>query len=314
MTRESHAEDSTALAPDAAFKLLGNETRMDILQTLGEADGPLSFTELRDRVGIRQGAQFNYHLDKLVDHFVARTDDGYELRQSGRRVVLAVLSGAVTDDPEIAPTRIDQPCTYCGAPIEVNYSQEMLETYCTECPGAYRWKTRESVVEAKEGHLGGAQLPPAGVPGRTAAEAFTAALTWGHLRLFALAAGVCPACGAAVDREAVVCEDHDATTGICSTCEQRFAVQFRGTCTNCIVEGQGIFVNGLVAETEVLAFLATHDVNLIRPTSNPWARFDFEEEVVATDPLEVQFTLAIGDDRLTLTVDDGFDVVDVARG
>ncbi|MFB6206666.1 MAG: ArsR/SmtB family transcription factor, partial [Haloglomus sp.] len=97
MTHPRELGEPTALSPDEAFGVLGNETRIQILQTLGEADGPLSFTELRDRVGIRQGSQFNYHLDKLVGHFVRKTDDGYELRLAGRRVIYAVLSEAVTE-------------------------------------------------------------------------------------------------------------------------------------------------------------------------------------------------------------------------
>lgn len=59
------------------------------MQALGEAGfgESLSFTELRERVGVRQGAQFNYHLDKLVGHFVTKTDGGYSLRPTGHRVI-----------------------------------------------------------------------------------------------------------------------------------------------------------------------------------------------------------------------------------
>lgn len=109
------------LPPDDAFGVLGNETRIEILQTLGEADEALSFTELRDRVGIRQGGQFNYHLEKVVGHFVGKTEEGYILRQPGRRVVQAVLSGAVTDEPDLDYTEIDEECWWCGAPIVVRY-------------------------------------------------------------------------------------------------------------------------------------------------------------------------------------------------
>ena len=71
-----------------AFELLGSEMRLAILLALWEAMDPyafppepaLSFSELRKRVGIRHGRQFNYHLDKLVGRFVHRADEGTRSR------------------------------------------------------------------------------------------------------------------------------------------------------------------------------------------------------------------------------------------
>lgn len=101
MTFESDEGDTSALSPDDAFAVLGNDTRMKILQTLGEADEPLRFSELRDRIGVRDSGRFNYHLDKLTGHFITETDDGYALRPAGTRVVEAVLSRVVVDDLEL---------------------------------------------------------------------------------------------------------------------------------------------------------------------------------------------------------------------
>ena len=52
MSSPEEFAEPTTLSPDAAFERLGNEARIKILRTLGEADGPLSFTEVRDRVAI----------------------------------------------------------------------------------------------------------------------------------------------------------------------------------------------------------------------------------------------------------------------
>lgn len=60
MAQSRSSNGNTTLAPDEAFAVLGNETRIRILQVLGETDGPLPFTELQDLVGIRQGAQAEY--------------------------------------------------------------------------------------------------------------------------------------------------------------------------------------------------------------------------------------------------------------
>jgi hypothetical protein len=122
VTGEFDTGETATLSPDEAFALLGNETRLAILRTLAAAGGPLSFTDLRNRVGIRQGGQFNYHFDKVVGHFVDKREDGYVLRQTGKRVVEAVLSGTLTEPPVLGPTVVEGwPCPYCGAPCEVRY-------------------------------------------------------------------------------------------------------------------------------------------------------------------------------------------------
>ena len=51
MPSSAGSTDHDSLTPDEAFSILGNETRMQILQELGKADRSLSFTDLRDRVG-----------------------------------------------------------------------------------------------------------------------------------------------------------------------------------------------------------------------------------------------------------------------
>lgn len=99
MPSDAGSGEPTTLSPDEAFAVLGDDTRLQILQMLGAADEPLAFSELFDRIEYHDSSNFGYHLDKLVDHFVRKTDEGYALRQAGRRVVEAILSGAVTDDP-----------------------------------------------------------------------------------------------------------------------------------------------------------------------------------------------------------------------
>ena len=68
--------DSRTLQPDEAFVTLGNETRIEILRALQDAGGPLAFSELRDRVGVDDPGQFNYHLGKLAGHFVRKDEGG----------------------------------------------------------------------------------------------------------------------------------------------------------------------------------------------------------------------------------------------
>jgi hypothetical protein len=87
MTIDDKDSEPAPLAPDDAFALPGNETRVEMLRTLGDADEPMSFTELFDQVGASDSSQFNYHLDKLAGHLVRSSDDGYELQRAGDRLI-----------------------------------------------------------------------------------------------------------------------------------------------------------------------------------------------------------------------------------
>lgn len=64
-----------SLVPDEAFAALGNETRMEMPRALGHADGTLSFSELYDRLDVADSGQFTNRLDKLLAHFLRKTDE-----------------------------------------------------------------------------------------------------------------------------------------------------------------------------------------------------------------------------------------------
>lgn len=101
--------------PVEAFAVLADETRLDILRTLAEADEPLSFSRLRDRVGVRDSGRFSYHLRQLREYFVRETDGGYELGHAGSRVVAA--TGARSDQFDSgaeAAADADAACPVCG--------------------------------------------------------------------------------------------------------------------------------------------------------------------------------------------------------
>jgi hypothetical protein len=254
-----------------------------------------------------------------VGHFVAKTDAGYELRRAGERVVEAVLSGAVTDDPVLERTEIDQSCPYCGASVEVRYAQERLVSYCTECEGSYAGSSASGVQSTRNerGYLGYEPLPPAGLDERSPTEVRRAAHTWNMSERLPAASGVCPRCSAALGETVETCDDHD-DDGRCSTCGHRHAVRHTADCTNCIFRQGGAFVLALLADTELLSFLTDHGINPVAPTAHSAPRFtevvmDYDEELVSVDPLEARFTFVVDGDALTLTVDDDLDVVATER-
>ena len=180
MAGESDQEAASMLTPKEAFSILGDETRLTILKALGEAGAPLAFSELFDRVDYDDPSNFNYHLKKLSGHFVHKTDDGYALRQAGRRIVEAVLAEAVPDDVEMTRTRVDQPCFLCGAPIAISYQQAHLGLYCSDCDGTRNESSSTTVGRRvdRTDLLGLLDLPPAGVPDRTPTEILHAANWW----------------------------------------------------------------------------------------------------------------------------------------
>lgn len=297
-------------SPEAAFAAIGDETRLAVLRTLGEADGPLAFTELRRRVGYETAGNFSYHLEQLSGHFIRKIDDGYRLARPGQWIVEAVLSGAVTETPSFGRTRLDRDCPYCGSAVEFSYAQERVRAYCTECTGVYSGSDGTDGVPS--GLLGQLPLPPAGVQGRSVQEIERAAWTWGVRDMIALANAVCPRCSANLQQAAEWCADHDATDGLCPACQNRHAVQLRSHCENCIFDHEGAFVLKFMTNTVFLSFVTDHGLN---PITDHWEfGWEYAETVESTDPFDARFVFEIADDVLTLVVEDDLAVSLAATG
>lgn len=307
----------STLSPDKAFAALGNETRTEILRTLGESDGGVSFTDLRKRVGLSPGSEFNYHLEQLTGHFVRQTDQRYEFWQPGTPIVEAVLSGVITEDPTLAPKEIDLSCQLCGATTIVSYREGWVALFCTECDGFYGpprddFPTPPEVSEY--GYLGGYFLPPAGLEGRGASDLFEAATTWSMSKMLSHSKGVCMRCSAPVDVSAHVCEDHDESDPFCEECNHRYAVQVSISCTNCLFSEGGLLAHLVISNTEVLCFLTSHGIN---PVSPPGELYEIlsthDEEVLSVDPLKVRLRFTINDDAITVTVGENLSVTDTTK-
>ena len=304
----------TNLSPEDAFAVLGNETRMAIMYALAEADEPVSFSELRDLTDVSDSGQFNYHLGKLEGHFVEVTEAGYQLRQPGRWVVGALLTGAVTQDTSMEATPVDFACLYCGAQIELSYRDGRVELYCTECDGTFGESAIESKAEQDHphGYLGGMALPPAGVQGRTPLELIRAASAWGHLQLLAGAYGVCPLCSARMENRPVVCESHEAAGGLCPNCERRHAVQNDRHCSNCVYKMRGPFVTQLIGSLDLRLFIGEHGIDPIADGLD-WG-WVYEEEVLSVNPFEAIFTFTADGETISLTVNDEMEITEVTKG
>ncbi|GAB7009555.1 DUF7351 domain-containing protein [Halorubrum trueperi] len=309
-------ESSDRLSPDDAFAVLGNEVRVRILRTLGDAAEPLAFSELYDRLPIDDTSRFNYHLGELRGHFVRKGDSGYALDHPGRRVVEAIRSGAVTDDPDLERTSIDDRCPTCDERLEIRWHDGSVEVFCSRCES--RWERSSSRVDTAEGpesgYLGRLPFPPAGIRDREAEEVFRAAHAWTIVELLAVGAGICPRCAATVETELDACSDHE-DDGICSNCRSSFAVVLTASCTNCLYHVGSAAALGLLSSPALLGFMLDHDVDPLSPRSV--CRLDrffsgYDETIRSLDPLRVVLTLSLDGDELTLHVDENGDLVDVS--
>ncbi|MFB6072337.1 MAG: winged helix-turn-helix domain-containing protein [Halobacterium sp.] len=271
-----------------AFSLLGNETRITILQELWLApEQPVAFSDLRKRVGMRDSAQFNYHLSQLTDHFVRKTDGGYEFQYAGEKVVRAILAGTFTDRVTLE-FPVTGECFSCGGGLEARYADERLAVGCEDCDATY----------------GRYAFPPGGLRDRTDAEV-AAAFDQRVRHLHCLAAdGVCPECGGRMDTDVV--PDDDDRLGL--------DVRVDHTCAQCqhtITSPVGL---SLLDDSTVVAFHAEHGVDL--NTREHWTlRWCVTDETTTykTDPERVTVTIPLDGEELAVTLDGDLRVLNAER-
>ena len=265
-------------AAEDAFGAVADETRVQILRELWDADGPLSFSELRNRVGVRDSGRFNYHLGELRGRFVEKDEDGYDLRFAGRELVGALHSGVFTEEASVEPTPIDGDCVVCDGALEAGYEDEQARVTCLDCGT----------------HVISMEIPPAFVDGR---EDDIATAIDGYARTMArqFAAGFCSVCrGRVVGR---------LESG------EEYGPRAVFECQRCGGSFHGFVTAAVLDHTDVLAFYRDHgrDVRDIPVWEMGWvndAEFDGDRAVV---------TVELDGDELDLTLSESLDVVATER-
>ncbi len=268
--------------PAEAFALLGDETRIGIIQALGEAGGEgRSFSELRERVGARDSGRFNYHLNKLVGTFVRKTDDGeYELSYAGSRVVGAILSGEYTRHGSADAFELDSACSNCETALSATYEDERVAIRCPTC-------------DEQQSSFG---FPPGGIEDRTPAELTQAFDDW-LMTIFRLVSnGVCNNCvgktsGRLTDDVPNVATDRPVSiVFVCERCASSATISVNSY---------------LIYHPAVVAFHHDHGIDV--SDVHTWTlEFVLDEnlEIVSTDPWRVRSTLELDGDRLELLVEE----------
>ena len=295
-------EQSSGDDLDDVFGVVANETRIAILRALwdehtanpeavdGPRSEPVAFSALRERVGVADSGQFNYHLDKLVPEFVQRREDGYALTHAGAQVIGAAVSGIYTDtDTDIDVTMGE--CTESGCPgtLAASYEDGHVTVACDTCDV-------RTVMHA----------PPVVVSGHDAASNPAVLQQFALTEIQRTVRGFCNLCDGPV--EASVAEDSPAGDG------PGGSVKVVHVCRSC----------GSVSHTSAGVFLLDHPafVSLLHeagidyrsvPLWQTPPELEGEETLLSTDPVRIEVTANIGGTTLTALLDGDFEVVEYDR-
>ncbi|RBI63312.1 ArsR family transcriptional regulator [halophilic archaeon] len=290
-TGESSFQDcEDCLAPAEAFSVIANETRLSILEALWQSpERPVSFSELRKEVEMRDSAQFNYHLQQLTDHFVVQTDAGYDFRQAGKKVVRAVLAGSFNERPQVKPIELSETCVDCGAPLRADYRDEMLGIECPDCGKPH----------------GRYPFPPGGLNDRTDDEvmdAFNQRVR--HLHCLA-ADGVCPECNGKMGT--TITRDTEDLLGL--------EVRVDHRCQQCHHQLYSAVGLSLLDQSEVVTFHRDHGIDLCTKPywGLAWCVSDEYTTVLSTDPWKIRVTIPLDDEELRVTLDGDLAVLGTER-
>lgn len=315
--------------PEEAFKLLGHETRLGILHALWEEhggegpppDSPVTFTALRKHVGLHDGSQFNYHLDKLTGRYIGKTDEGYFLRRPGYRIIQTVLSGTGMKPVSVSPQPFEFDCEYCDAETVVGYHDEYLYHACTECVGG--WGTAEEFpIPAPELGTGGL-LGLFGVDPNWAAAPHTMDIRDLYLReiyqtIQSVLTGLCDSCYGEIHGTVDICQDHEATSdALCQACDRRYRIRVVYECSSC-EEKSGMPPGWVVVYHPATVQFAFEQGMVIGQPNDPESlreTYDLARsaDVTVTDEqeLEISVDFAIDSDVLRFRLDTELNVLEI---
>ena len=339
----------------AAFEAVSDEVRLGVIEafveerrrrreTLDHEDRGditddvvlLSFSELRDAVGVDDSGRFNYHLDKLVGRFVHRTPKGYMLTIAGHRLAGSIVAGRYNKSAA-APERVDRYCPDCGGQLTAMYTGGALSLLCENShdgedeppeddsppeetediadtidemdPDATENADMdaEEMMSAVRRVMGDAvaivPLPPGAFEGRDYEDAVEVGARIRRNRSKLVADGVCPECYGRFSRRLVESEQELMTAS---------GYQVKGVCNDCGIVTTADVRETLLSHPAVAAFFWEHDIDV---------RHRFSGEVTlpsagsvrehSTDPLALSITYRHDGDEITVTTDEEMTVVGV---
>lgn len=284
------------LTPTDAFALLGDEIRVGILRELADvvsessSGAAVSFSTLRERVGVRDAGKFNYHLDRLCGAFVEKTDDGYSLRYAGLMIVSAIRAGTYTggDDTETAET--DHACPECDDDLTATYGNGFLELACDD-----------------DGVFARVLLPPGATEGRTTEELLELANRSARRDMSYAADGVCPYCWGQVDASV----HYDETSSPVET--DMFTPMVTYDCNRCWANLDVPLGGVTTLHPAVVSFYHDQGVNVHDRPFVGLSYADAETTVESDDPVRVRVTLRADGEEMRVVLDGEASVVETVR-
>lgn len=284
--------------PTEAFEIIGDGTRIAILQALAERQveaptGPaLSFSELRERVGAGDSGRFNYHLNRLRGRFVRKDDDGYHLTYPGEQVVATVLMGAYDPGERRGPVPVGTDCPFCGEPMMATYEDGVVTVTCEESHGV------------------GNGVPPGVFDDRDlpTVAALMSLISQHEVEL--ILEGTCPRCYGHAPPKIVPKEEYSSTGEAPDWIPSHL---FTTTCERCGMRLLHFPGGAVLRHPAVVSLFYDHGIDV--RNREIW-ELDFvtgDPTAVSEDPLRLRIDVAVEDDELSLTLDETASVVEVER-
>lgn len=297
MATDGTGLDGDGTTPEEAFNLVGNEVRVEIIRTLadahelGEPPPTLSFSELYDRMDTDVAtSQFSYHLDRLMGHFVARTDEGYRLRREGTMIDLAIKGGTFTSELSVDPFEAGFDCYFCEVAVVAFCDDEMFRIECPDCSRVYKR----------------VRLPPKALQIDDRQELLSRVDLAGRVALFPASHGHCHACAESLENEFVPAEEAWLPGA------DQVDLYVFWWCENCWTQMYMTVGSTLIHRTPVITFCKRRGVDVI---STPTWEFEFAAtdrylEIESTDPWRVSLEIHLDGDVLELLVDEDVNIVE----
>lgn len=282
------------------FSLLGNETRLRIIQSLGDLSergefSTVSFSRLHEASEVSDSGTFNYHLQKLTDRFVLSVDGGYKLSLQGINVYRGLRAGIFeTDDDGIvaevtgttAQTTI--PCLECDATLGVWIEDGRLHYGCTECAEIYiRYPVPAGGLNRAAEHI-------AAGDGDSAHAILRRRIVFDYMSMLS---GACPYCSGRTSTELsndteLVPRPENADSGVIATL----------TCSYCHWYLHGNLETALCYHPRVVPFLQQRGIDPF--VRDPIREVELDTTIKSTETWRIEASVGAATDWLVLELDE----------
>lgn len=284
----------TANSAADIFRLLSDETRVDILRAVAVAQaeleeagsGPaeLAFSDIYDHIDVENTSKLSYHLGELTGTYLRKSEAGYSLSHAGERIVRFILSGNYEEPDSFGPEPVSGVCVFCGEEaLEASLSQQFFRIDCTAC----------------EQQVAGQPITPAQARTRETAALIRSVKLQSAEDYRQVRRGLCPECGARVTAEVMELPESPLPDA------DPFLVTSQ--CEACLRTYNSPLTYSVAYHPASVAFHWDHGIDVT--TNGIWEFHEYVYEgrwtsqQVASDPDAYEVVLRCGDDALRLRLD-----------